>query len=451
MEESKRIVKKIMDKVDELLSIASLISAQEEEIKQLKSNNPSTIQYHVERTSKSSMKLSVSGLKTGNFAAHDERGDREVQKGSRPIKRKDGRYMSKYYDQDKKPRYVYGRTKQECITKLRSALAEVQDNSNIKSSETKSELILNKKMSVDTWYEYWVSNYKQPVLRKNTMDAIKFNYYSCISKTIGSLPICSIDAAQIRKLLEKLPTNNKKNKAYSTLKSMFALLKEHGYITINPVSIILNTYTSTNKYSTERKNKSLTREQENTLLKKLSGKWYYLVVFLLNTGVRIGEALALQKKDIDWEKSIIQVSKQMNRDRQIVAPKSKMSIRIVPLFTKTKESLEKYGINKLKDDDYLFEHNPRSISSRFIEKTSGLGFSVNLHALRHTFATRCYEAKIDPKVVQKWMGHAQYSTTIDIYTDTDLKKEQKEMEKMNICNDGFDNLFDNHSDNLFDN
>lgn len=57
---------------------------------------------------------------------------------------------------------------------------------------------------------------------------------------------------------------------------------------------------------------------------------------------------------------------------------------------------------------------------------------VHPHAIRRTFCTRCFEADMNPKVVQKLMGHANYSTTIDIYTDVMQDKMDQELEKFNI-------------------
>ena len=58
--------------------------------------------------------------------------------------------------------------------------------------------------------------------------------------------------------------------------------------------------------------------------------------------------------------------------------------------------------------------------------------SVHPHAIRRTFCTRCFEADMNPKAVQKLMGHATYSTTIDIYTDVMKEKMDYETEKFTL-------------------
>ena len=52
------------------------------------------------------------------------------------------------------------------------------------------------------------------------------------------------------------------------------------------------------------------------------------------------------------------------------------------------------------------------------------------HALRHTFATRCFEAGIDAKVVQKFLGHYSISITLDLYTHITNEKAKEDMNKL---------------------
>ena len=52
------------------------------------------------------------------------------------------------------------------------------------------------------------------------------------------------------------------------------------------------------------------------------------------------------------------------------------------------------------------------------------------HALRHTFCSRCFEKGLKPKVVQQLMGHAHYSTTIDIYTHITEETLDEEIAKL---------------------
>lgn len=52
------------------------------------------------------------------------------------------------------------------------------------------------------------------------------------------------------------------------------------------------------------------------------------------------------------------------------------------------------------------------------------------HAFRHTFATRCFEAGIDAKVVQGFLGHYSIAITLDLYTHVTDDKAKSEMDKL---------------------
>lgn len=64
-----------------------------------------------------------------------------------------------------------------------------------------------------------------------------------------------------------------------------------------------------------------------------------------------------------------------------------------------------------------------------------------LHDLRHTFATRCIENGISMKVIQRWLGHASFKTTADIYAEVQDRFKLEESAKINAF---FDTHFDTH-------
>ena len=55
------------------------------------------------------------------------------------------------------------------------------------------------------------------------------------------------------------------------------------------------------------------------------------------------------------------------------------------------------------------------------------------HTFRHTFATRCFEAGIQPKVVQKYLGHATLQMTMDLYTHVTDELAQEDIEKISLA------------------
>lgn len=173
----------------------------------------------------------------------------------------------------------------------------------------------------------------------------------------------------------------------------------------------------------EKNKRSAATESDEKLIKENADLWL-LPFFALYTGMRKGEILALQWKDIDFENDLISVSKSVYHegDRpKIKLPKTEAGIRAVPLLAPLKEKLIR--ISPKKSESYIFSDdgsqpltNRRYITlyDSFRKQT---GIKCTTHQLRHSFATIAFENDIDPKIVQEILGHKQLSTTMDIYTD----------------------------------
>lgn len=144
--------------------------------------------------------------------------------------------------------------------------------------------------------------------------------------------------------------------------------------------------------------------------------------FLLYTGMRRGEALAIEWSDIDWENKIINVNKSVTYTQLgafVKSPKTKAGERDVPLLDKLSENLK---LRKKKSGRIFAEPDGSIITeSHLLMKikrySRATGANATFHQLRHAFATICFEAGLEPKDVQHILGHANISTTMDIYTD----------------------------------
>lgn len=74
--------------------------------------------------------------------------------------------------------------------------------------------------------------------------------------------------------------------------------------------------------------------------------------------------------------------------------------------------------------------------------------NMYLHAIRHTFCSRCFEADMQPKVVQNIMGHQHYSTTIDIYTHISEAKYEEEIDKFGMAMDNEDDMSEEEMEDI---
>lgn len=155
------------------------------------------------------------------------------------------------------------------------------------------------------------------------------------------------------------------------------------------------------------------------------GMW---AMMLLCTGMRRGELAAIQKKDIDFENRIIAITKSVeyvHNQPRIKTPKTKNSIRSVPIIDLLYDKLKEY-CKTLSDNHYLFgEEKPYSVTmvrKRWSKYISDIGIDITQHQLRHAYSFLLYRSGVDVKSAQYLLGHSNYSTTMNIYTDFDREK-----------------------------
>lgn len=151
----------------------------------------------------------------------------------------------------------------------------------------------------------------------------------------------------------------------------------------------------------------------------------------LYTGMRMGEINALRPQDVDLEKKIVRVSRTISKGESNMIfinerPKTAAGNREIPLSKDAEEILrQSLAAMKPNKDGLIFydinKNTPVStnqVCSFFKRICDKAGVEYNgQHALRHTFATRCFEAKIEPAVVKTLLGHTDIHVTIDTYTD----------------------------------
>lgn len=243
-------------------------------------------------------------------------------------------------------------------------------------------------------------------------------------------------------------TDNAGGLADKTVKDIFNLWLSiiKGAEKENYMQSIENQYQYPICYHIER-NKCLSREQEHKIIAILEKNLIPRnigILLALTTGMRIGEICALQWNEIDLNAKTIKVVQTLQRiytktDSHgfsqviITTPKSRNSIRVIPLSTKMTQILKK--IKKSKECYFLTgEKNKwieprvyREYYNRLMKRNETL--YVSFHGLRHTFATRCVEIGCDYKTLSEILGHASINTTMSLYVHSDLKKKRECIEK----------------------
>lgn len=164
-----------------------------------------------------------------------------------------------------------------------------------------------------------------------------------------------------------------------------------------------------------------------------------LYKLLLATGLRIGEALALEWSDIDLENATVSVSKTVNRLGGVNPPKSKASNRLIDIDHKTVLMLKQYK-NRQQVQSWQLKRTEKVVFSVFTDKyakantlkkrlekhfqnvgTPDIGF----HGFRHTHASIMMNAGIGYKELQHRLGHSNLSMTMDTYSHLSKEKAKK--------------------------
>ncbi len=170
------------------------------------------------------------------------------------------------------------------------------------------------------------------------------------------------------------------------------------------------------------------------------------LLICLYSGIRIGEACALQWNDLDIGTHEIHIWKTISRvwisdgeDREytlsVGSPKTASSIRDIPM-AKTLAGIIRPLKKIVKPDNYVISNDSKPLEPRYFRDyyrklLVRLGIPpVRFHALRHSFATRCIESRCDYKTVSVILGHSSLHTTLDLYVHPGFSEKKMCVEKM---------------------
>lgn len=192
--------------------------------------------------------------------------------------------------------------------------------------------------------------------------------------------------------------------------------------------------------------KYMERDEIKELLGKLNvEKWKLLTQFLILSGLRIGEAMALTNKDVDTGKREINVSKTVSlHDHIVTSAKTDTSNRIIymqdELLKCCKDIMQLIRMEKIKfayrtdifipaeDGDYICYD---SYAKYLKENTESiLGRRLSPHSLRHTHTAMLAEAGIPLEDISRRLGHSNSKVTKEVYLHVTEKMKEKERERI---------------------
>lgn len=376
--------------------------------------------------------------------------------------RKDGRYEAKAMIRGRKI-CLYGWNLKELKIRFEKEKENLEN----------SFIAERKNIVLDDWFAEWFELYKRPYVKDTTASAIKRKYNHSFGYILGDRKIKDLINVDIQMAVNKL---NKEGKAASTVKNVLGSLsqsmevaKQNGLIDSNPCIGIKIEWKS--QYMPMN---AISMDMQIRFLMTAEGSWYKeLIHSMFLTGLRMSEICGLQWKDIDWKKKCIHVQRTLminyldgTKVQEFGGMKTMNAKRCIPFMgdlekilneqkrkqERLKKELGKRYRAKDEFEDLVFITSMGSPINRYIverritdirnemnelelliakkeSREAEILEKLTPHMIRHTFATRCFEKGMDIKVVQQLLGHAHFSTTMDIYTHVMDEKMREECGK----------------------
>lgn len=271
-----------------------------------------------------------------------------------------------------------------------------------------------------------------PTLSPNTLKGYRPALRRCISE-FDNKSVKEITAPEIKHFIMEFARGGRARKTVTTqlliINLVFSYAVECGERDYNPcVSVSLP------KNLSKTKRDAASKEDEERVKKSYST--WLLPYLILYTGLRKGEALALQGKDIHEQDGYIEIKKSVyhiNNTPYIKSPKTEAGIRTAPILAPLVGKIPKTKANAyiFSDDDGRTPLTEMQYQKHWSRYAAVTGITCTAHQLRHSFATMLFECDVAVKDAQDMLGHSTAAMTQDIYMHLRSGHKAKVVAKLN--------------------
>ena len=380
--------------------------------------------------------------------------------------RNDGRYSYSYTDAESNRHTVYAKTLAELRKKERKIIRDIEDGIDAHAPE---------KTTLNQLYDKYIG--QKYDLKPTTKANYIYTYDHFVRDSFGKRKISKIKYSDVKEFYYGLLMNeeikpNTLDNVHTQLHPAFQMGVRDGLLRVNPTDGVMAEIKKSHIWERPQRH-ALTVPQQKALTEFITDNrefcgWYPIIMILLGTGMRIGECLGLRWDDLDFEQRIISVNHNItNRPhddgtciKHISTPKTRAGERTIPMIDEVFEAfLKEYEMQKCMGyksetvdgyTNFVFLTaggsviSPGSVNRALTNITEAYNAQetraareenrepvliphFSAHNLRHTFCTRLCENESNLKVIQSVMGHADITTTMDIYAEATNEKKQEIM------------------------
>ncbi len=304
---------------------------------------------------------------------------------------------------------------------------------------------MNASISLTSYIAEWLTTFKQTTVKQSTYDRLLTSVKALEAYQIAYKPINEITCIDIQNYINDL---TKRGYGLSTIKKQMQIvtapLKQASALHIIPADpgVGIRLPTRYNVMKQERLIEAYTQQEQTALLNILSSgrrKGYSAIALMIETGLRVGEVLALRWQDVQLTRKRINVRNTVvrlaNKKQSFVqdSVKSESSRRTIPLTPEAIKLLERQYERRTNEwvftntDGERLSYEALRYQTRKACEEAGIEYRGE-HVFRHTFATNCYHKGIDVKILSRLLGHADVNITYNLY--------------IHLYGDGFDEMYE---------
>lgn len=275
-------------------------------------------------------------------------------------------------------------------------------------------------ITLESIYEEW-SKGRYPKLSPKTVESyeVAWNHLS----QLGDEKVRDLKTSHIQNIIDKMAKQGLSYSSCHKVKTLAGILFKYAMAD----DIVDKNYAEMVQLpSKDNKKKEVFTDIEIKAIEELAktDPWANTILILIYTGMRVGELLKLTKFNVDIKNMVIigGIKTDAGKDR------------IIPIHSKV-QSYVKHWYST--DSEYLINRKGKKVSVNYyrtnlyypaLEKAGARKLSP--HICRHTFASLMARAKVDTKSIQEIIGHADYSTTANIYTHLNIEELKEAIEKI---------------------